>query len=213
MSTIYFKQRDGEECGIRGSERAWFSMQVFDLFMCSLSLNEFGSNQALFRMVWREDLDARSGRTIEDFRNWARAARWYYCGEEQFDAFSVQLNTAIAMGSDVIRLAARIHAQCEVHGYFDDSDRPWLKKLIEDGLSLGIFRTGQGWEPLLEMIGEGEGEIVMHFSVTDGFPGDRPWEEAMQRLKENGMRICPDNLGETFTHGINGFQLAQRLRN
>jgi hypothetical protein len=27
------------------------------------------------------------------------------------------------------------------------------------------------------------------------------------------MRICPDNLGETFTHGINGFQLAERLRN
>ena len=208
MSAIYFHQKN-IKCGIRGSERAWFSSQIFKLFICSLSLSPYDREQPLFKMCGRQDAATMS---LEAFTNWARFADFYHCGEQSFEAFGIQLNTAIAMGADVVKLAARIDGQCEVHGYFEEEDRAWLKGLVQDGLKIGFFNRGQGWEGLLDAIDSGSGEIVMSFSVCDGFPGGRDWSDAVREIKERGLRIGPNTLGDMFEPGVTGYQLAKMLR-
>lgn len=99
---------------------------------------------------------------------------------------NVDLNTALVAGSDVVRLAAKIHGSCESHAWIDEPDHEWLAGIIEDGLRAGIFRAGmwveslvggarmwhtQGWEDLLDLLRtQGVGPVVMSFSVGDSFP-------------------------------------------
>jgi hypothetical protein len=56
------------------------------------------------------------------------------------DIFNLALNTAVAGGSMPIKLAARIHGQCECYGYFKPEAWPWLAETIEEALARGIFR-------------------------------------------------------------------------
>lgn len=98
----------------------------------------------------------------------------------------VRLNTALAAGSDVIALAAKIHGSCEIHGWVDGPDRKWLADLIDDGLHAGIYRQGlwyeatpggerkwsdQGWGDVTALLREtDDGPVVMSYSITDWFP-------------------------------------------
>lgn len=56
------------------------------------------------------------------------------------DVFELALNTAIAGGSMPVKLAARIHGQCEIYGHFKPEAWPWLAETIEEGLDLGLLR-------------------------------------------------------------------------
>jgi hypothetical protein len=109
----------------------------------------------------------------------------------EIDAWCLALNTALAVGSDPIRLSAKIHATCEIHGYFEGKDRDWLAGIIEEGLEEGVFRkevrfsrdwrnpeeprelVSMGWTELIEQLRaphEDSDFVVMSFTVTDGFP-------------------------------------------
>lgn len=111
---------------------------------------------------------------------------------------SVSLNTALALGSDPVRLAAKIHGWCEVHAWIDGPDRAWAADIIQQGLDVGVYRRGfwfvdgindtgrpadehpsrkwssQGWEEVQALLRERDDEpVVMSYSVCDQFPSER----------------------------------------
>ncbi|MFD0856802.1 hypothetical protein ACFQ07_31510, partial [Actinomadura adrarensis] len=49
-------------------------------------------------------------------------------------------NTAIAAGSDAVRVLTRLDQQCEIHGYVEGPNRAWLADIIDQGLDAGIMR-------------------------------------------------------------------------
>lgn len=92
---------------------------------------------------------------------------------QRIDGFAMCLNTLIATGSEVLALLARIHGQCEIHGYLEEGNRRWLSGIIQRGLEAKILRESQGWDEvssLLRSIETHPGPVVMSYSVTDGFP-------------------------------------------
>lgn len=99
---------------------------------------------------------------------------------------NVALNTALVAGSDVVRLATKIHGWCEVHCWVDEPHHEWLASIIDKGLATGIYRRGlwyepmpgakkkwsiQGWENVLELLHTPDtGPVVMSYSVAESFP-------------------------------------------
>ncbi len=86
--------------------------------------------------------------------------------------FEKQLNTAILIGNDAVILLARLHGQCEIHGYVEGPNRAWLAGIVDGGLASGILRESMGWEGVAELLrASEEGPVVTSYSVTDSFPG------------------------------------------
>ena len=46
--------------------------------------------------------------------------------EDPVDGFTLALNTALVGGGDALRLSARVHGSCEIHGWVADlAPKPW----------------------------------------------------------------------------------------
>lgn len=89
-------------------------------------------------------------------------------------AWDLALNTTAADGDVHAQLAARIDAQNEIHCWVGEEDREWLAGIITSGRRLGVFRLREGWEDVLDLLGDtadAPGEVVMSYSVTRWFPG------------------------------------------
>lgn len=116
---------------------------------------------------------------------------------------NIDLNTALAVGSEEVALAAKIHGWCESHLWVDGHDRKWLADLIDRGLAKAVFRKGiwyedypqsgqrqwssQGWEDVTELLREtDDGPVVLSYSVCDQFPNSDvstwmpPWPEGVE---------------------------------
>lgn len=95
------------------------------------------------------------------------------------DTFGLQLNTALAAGSDAVKLAARLHGSCEIHCWVDGHNREWLASIIERGVSDGVLRKNfphsnhVGYEDVLRLLRHPEhpGPIATSYSVSESFPG------------------------------------------
>lgn len=86
-------------------------------------------------------------------------------------AWNMSLNTAMAVGNDPIKLAARLHAQCEIHAWVDGINRWWLADIIGTGRRLGVYRADAGWEEVAALLRDRDDEpVVTSYSVCDGFP-------------------------------------------
>ena len=130
-------------------------------------------------------------------------------------SFGMQLNTAYKLGSDPIKLFARLHGQCEIHCYFNLDDADFICNIIQQGLDIGLYRYDLGWEKLLTGIqsiknNKNYRHVVCSFSVTESFPNDsvagydeekyyklsykKQWNIAISELvKEKGLCISPNN--------------------
>lgn len=96
------------------------------------------------------------------------------------------LNTVLATGSDALRLAVKINAQCEFHGYIMGFHRNWMADLIKEGLEEGVFHSGRGWEELIVKLREAaQGPVVSSFGKS--FPNSDvanwmpPWPEGVEK--------------------------------
>ena len=102
--------------------------------------------------------------------------------------FAAELNTAVAR-SPSLRLAARIHGQCEIGLWVHPKDRAWLADRIMESLQsivhvserdgwIDVFRSGMstyrtrdgvgigGWICLAEWLRKPGGKVVTSYSVS-----------------------------------------------
>lgn len=88
----------------------------------------------------------------------------------------VELNTALAAGSDPVRLAAKLACWADRFPFVEGSDRAWMAGIIEQGLKSGMYRhtlNGHdlGWQGVVEFLRSRDDEpVVLHYSVEDSFP-------------------------------------------
>lgn len=151
MSSIAFHDQNGETAYLHGSERSWMNAlagsvawAVVPTELEHLRLTfQFGSDRPVFN-----DHDGTP-----------------------LSSFSLELNTALVLGSDPVALAARLHGQCELHAYVEGPHREWLAGLMEAGRACGVYRPDQGWESVIELLrARADAPVVTSYSVGDSFP-------------------------------------------
>jgi len=203
VSCVYFHSQHGT-AKLRGSERAHLGALVSDLTTGFLRRAYSRQVDQLLTLIrpghYLHEIDhAASGWLHPWLDSFATALATGIQSEllvwngRPIDPFAVCLNTAMRYGSDPVRLAARIHGQCEIHCYVEGINRAWLANLVEQGLEDRVYRDGiwyvdrvceghpaaqpdrkwcdQGWGEVMKLLRDRDDEpVVMSYSVCDGFP-------------------------------------------
>lgn len=157
------------------------------------------------------------------------------------DPFDLALNSAVSWGNGAVRLAAKLHAQCEIHAYCENEDRVWLADLIDEAVACGVFRPDpwgyDGWAAVADFLRcSPEGPVVTSYSVCDPFPnpsfapaavdmGDDPWEAwsaipereqwdlGMAKLRaEPSLRINEERLAQLYGSRMTGQEFMRLAR-
>jgi hypothetical protein len=113
-------------------------------------------------------------------------------GNKELDISDLSLNTALEVGSDAVRLLARLHGQCELHCWVDGHNRNWLADIIHSGREEGVLREGMGWEELILFLRDCNDEpVVCSYSVSDQFPnfGMLPKSHRLKKREAKGEDI------------------------
>ncbi|HEY7822652.1 MAG TPA: hypothetical protein VIG24_07470 [Acidimicrobiia bacterium] len=181
MSAVTFHAPSGHAT-LAGSERAWANHIVNSMTLGILDLKGPRRQETLTKLLpqdcYLREIQFRSP------NDWAQAFSTWWATDfgdsplavdgEQWDTWTISLNTAVLAGSDPVEWLARLHATCEIHGYVEGEDREWLSEIIEHGLNSRILRRDQGWEWVRNLLDMTDDEpVVMSYSVTDSFPD--PW--------------------------------------
>jgi hypothetical protein len=152
-------------------------------------------------------------------------------GQRVATVLDTRLNSVVAVASPVVALAARIYGQCEVNAWIAGQDRGWLADLIEHGLAtdyaeIGTARADEpylrgttlfsdsdrwrshydGWAATARMLREdGDGIVVLDYSVTDGFPSKR-WAafpaEPGKRFNHWWRKATPEQAWNASARGL-----------
>lgn len=235
MSCVYFHSESGEAT-LRGSERAHCNVTTSKIALALLNLHEFGDDPIKF-LLPQDHYSLHTGHFIQS------VSTAFSIGDLRFelpdgrktDSFIVALNTILAAGGDVLRLMARLHGQCEVHGYIEGPNRAWLADLIDKGIGECLLRPNMGWEAVTELLRKSDYEpIVTSYSVCDGFPSpyfclperttteleyeswytlpnEEKWRQGMEKLRslsESLLEFRPDNWSEVrFDEGITAMDI------
>lgn len=120
-------------------------------------------------------------------------------------AATLAANTALKLSGEPMQLFARLHAQCELNAWVAGKNRAWMAGVIEDGLELGLYRDGMGWEKVVDLLRKSKrGSVVTEYSVTDSFN----WNK--DKLSED-TEIAPDKPVH-FDGGHTVFDLAKATK-
>lgn len=192
MSRVYFHSPSGGT-ELHGSERAHLGVLCTDIALGVLAPAARIQREKLADLL-APDYRPPSAGGYHEFQLWRRRLETALSiGRDVFQwrgapiaSSTLLLNTALAVGNDPIRLAARIDGQCEIHGWVDGPNRAWLAGIMREGLDRGVFRTGfwfedgpdgprkwseQGWEQVIEfLLARDDEPVVMSYSVTERFP-------------------------------------------
>lgn len=243
MSRIYFHSQSGD-AEVRGSERAFMGHLINKMFRVSLGINDWDTpeNPHVLRRIVYPDHYCLKARGAEFARQLTTAL--YVAGDtpvlwvdgQVVRTFSAALNTAMVMGSDPIKLCARVHGQCEIHTFVEGKNREWLAKKIDHGRAVGVLRSDQGWEETATLLRSRNDEpVVTSYSVCEQFPNahaagwkpdklteegeadwdawyDLPsaqqWEMGMTALRKTALEMKPSNWNKYYFHdGVTGFDL------
>lgn len=113
-----------------------------------------------------------------------------------YDTFQLVLDTASTMGDDDVIMLARIHAQCELHGFVNGENRSWMSDIISNA-SHEVFRPGYGWDQVVELLRESnEGPVVMSYSVGDSFLSTMGTEWVHENFDSLDIKIEEDEYDE-----------------
>lgn len=208
MSCIYFHHRGAarhdRETALRGSERAHMNLMCQRLAESAFGMEGFGRPELVARIRsmipqtrLADSLLVVRGDKYEDASKFGRNFLLHFSlGDggilwwkgRALNSFSIQLNTVLRLGSDAVKLAARLHGQCEVHAWVAPRNRTWLAQIIEEGLRTRVLRYAiaatsesdpskierysMNWERVVETLRavDIEGPIVTSYSVTEQFP-------------------------------------------
>ncbi len=171
MSSISFHSPSEEDVRLRGSERALMGCMVRDI--AAAFIPSYGYKERLNpgRDEYLRRDDAREYQNVVTALSVSDTPLFVDHDGTPLANFSLQLNTVLAIGNDPLCLAARLHAQCEIHCYVEGPNREWLAGVIEQGLESHIFRDGEGWDGVLTLLRTRDDEpVVTSYSVCDSFP-------------------------------------------
>ncbi len=159
MSRIYFHS-PSETAEVSGAERHHMGIVCDEVFLSSLSLtgehyitsNEehplyYVTNPEHYSRQSRGDAFIKSLALSIKVSSGKSPIR-YWNGKEMknLNLLAACLNTVCAVGSDPLKLYARIHGQCEIHCYVEGRNREWLASIIQLGLDCGLYRkTPKGY--------------------------------------------------------------------
>lgn len=246
MSRIYFHSLHGE-AEVLGAERAYLGKATHDASIGLLLgvISPWQLRRALARKSMARDAVGPNG---VNERMLSLALGTFGDDEPAFvvdgkpvDHWQLLLNTLIQHGGDGMRLAARIHAQCEIHCYAEGSDRAWLATLIARQREEGLLRSDMGWESVIELLTSRDDEpVVLSYSVCDpfpnsvastwepseadddheawsGLPAEERWSMGVEWLRTTGaargLRLDPDEWADyRFGHRLTAADLAPQPR-
>lgn len=210
MSRVYFHSPSGTT-ELRGAERhqlAWYAGHLTWPILERFTEARFGQTDIsppLLRVVSRScylhgtppEALARLGA----FKTWYIVAMdpeaEFLLGDKRVSLFTLQLNTLLKIGDDPLKLAARIHGQCEIYAYVEGPNRRWLAEIMTRGLKTGVYRQNMHWEDVIAFLCERDDEpVVMSYSVCEQFPnpGVAEW------MSENQERVLEDESNADEIH-------------
>ena len=171
MSRIYFHSVEGD-AEVHGSERAHFGVFCSELTSALLGKHaeEYGSKSILRNLFPENHWVNRSDNFKEAVLLALGGDQAIQLNSKKLESFVLQLNTALSMGSDYVKLAARIHGQCEIHAYVEGKNRAWLAEIIKQGRQSGFYRDQQGWEEVIALLEKSDSPVVTSYSVCERFP-------------------------------------------
>lgn len=191
MSRVYFHSPSGD-AELNGSELHHLKQIVSDAALRTFALDDPAHVERL-RSLIRPDHYLRQLQ-FTDSAFWVKWLQTCLNIREDvlvFDGrpvetFALVLNTALLGADDVMRLAARVDGQCEIHAYVEGPNRAWVADIIDRGLEGGLYRRGlrpgspfggqgpwrsQGWEDVQALLRSRDDEpVVMSYSVCASFP-------------------------------------------
>lgn len=196
MSRIYFHTKSGKSAELRGSERAWMGVYCMDMLHVALGLadNYRECAEKFLPLIPSEHYLHTSKRDqyfCQSLKTYLSVG-WpsgLLIGGKNISGYDLSLNTALALGSDPVKLMARIHGQCEIHCWVAGGHRNWLAGIIRNGREVGILREDQGWEGVIEFLESDMSEnVVLSYSVCESFPDISllPPRHPISKLDENG---------------------------
>lgn len=203
MSRIIFETKD-KVAEVRGSERFYMSYITSKLAEAFLDVDV---NKNLIIKALPANHYLKFGKPDSAF--WATDIKGALLSGnlplvvdgKTIDAWHLVLNTATTVGSDAMKLAVRIHAQCEIHAWVKGENRAWVANILEEGLG-EIFREESGWESVITLLREANDEpVVMSYSVTDGFRESGYGDWLQSRLNELNVDLeDEDKNGESYEY-------------
>jgi hypothetical protein len=212
MSRIYFHSPSGDG-EVRGSERAYAAHLCQEMFITALGVSGWDtpSHPHVLRRIIAPSHYClqQSGLQFEQQLRTALVVSGFgpvlNVDGQDIDVFSTTLNTALVMGSNPIKLSARLHGQCEIHAWVDGLNREWLAGIIEQGRKVGIFRGDSGWESVVALLKSRNDEpVVTSYSVCEQFPNAHAATSPFLEMK-------PDNWDSYyFNDGLTGFDLLAK---
>lgn len=242
MSRISFHHAAGPAAELSGAERAHMAGLADALFLASLGpIIDTTAEPSWLWGLLSENHFARRHADVANAEYWLRLAlrpattSSVRVAGRDVDLLDTALNTALVAGSDAVKLAARLHGQCELHAWVDGPDRLWLAGVVETGLAAGVFRRSLrgcdlGWDAVVDLLlAADDSPVVTSYSVTESFPDVRlaaidrtddwdsllfeeQWELSMLGLRaRRDLQLRPGNWASYFFgEGLNGFQLYDR---
>lgn len=204
MSRLYFHSPSGD-AALYGSELAWTSGLVRAISNGALNLTNPANVERLRGLIhpahymahhpiagpgmpWRTAYEMAFHSDYGEHRPDRPLLQF---DSEPISTLSLTLNTALRLGNDAVRLAARLDGQCNIHAWVDGPNRAWLADIIQGGLDAGVLRTRSGyhegpdlhwldpgWAGVIELLRARDDEpVVTSYSVADQFPN--PGEDAV----------------------------------
>jgi hypothetical protein len=218
MSCIYLHFFDENDMKINGCERAMMGSIVDDISLGVLSRMPRKGEELLRKWV-----PGMATLPLESILLRLRVGdiKLFQYKDFEFPAWEVLLSTALVYGSTPVKLATRIHAQCEVFLRVEGENRAWLAGMIEQARKDKIFRPDMGWEPAISRLRESSDDpVVMSYSVCSQFPtadlfnfkSDRTrdnwenknaakqWDEGLAVLRKSYPVLSPEDF-ETYRFG------------
>lgn len=209
MSSVAFHTLDSDTVRIGGGERARAGRLVTDLFLGVLRIDRMAvgmkdsSYERMLSML-PSDHYARTAspraEPAESLRlaigSSGGALRW---NGHEVDLFSLQLNTALALGSDAVKFSTRLHGQCEIHAFVRGENRAWLAEIVDRGVASGVLREPYqkqygSWQDVSAMLRSSTASpVVTSYSVTESFPARaEQWELAFAKIDPR-CELRPDD--------------------